>query len=107
MPAMTMSNLPDQTAPVYATDEDIAVRAAGDFVLLCPQWQQMASGSDGYFSSSSPWILNSTGVNFAANGVQPNQVVQLTAPKTSFPGSGALFAIDSVAGSSITLRRLH
>jgi hypothetical protein len=102
-----MSNLPAQTVPVFATDEDIAVRAGGDFVLLCPQWQQMATASDGYFASGSPWILNSTAVDFAAHGVQPNQVIQLTAPKTSFPGSGALFAIDSVSGSSITLRRLH
>jgi hypothetical protein len=31
-----MSNLPSQTTPVYATDEDIAVRAGGDFAILCP-----------------------------------------------------------------------
>jgi hypothetical protein len=102
-----MSNLPSQTYPVYCTDEDIAVRASGDFALLAPPWQQMAYGTDGYFSNGSPWILNSAAVNFQSNGVAPNQVVQLTGPKTQYPGGGVLLAIDSVAGSSLTLRRLH
>ncbi len=101
------ASLPEQTTPVYATDEDIAVRAGGDWFLLCPSWQQMAYGSDGYFNSGLPWVLNSTAVDFASNGVAPNQVVQLSAPKANFPGSGALFAIDSVSGTAITLRRLH
>ena len=102
-----MSNLPEQTTPVYATDEDIAVRCGGDFITLCPAWQQMAVGTDGFFAPDSPWVLNSTLVNFASNNVQPNQVVQLTAPKTQYPGGGQLLAIDSVSGNSITLRRLH
>jgi hypothetical protein len=102
-----MSNLPSATSPVYATDEDIAVRAGGDFITLCPPWQQMAYGTDGVFANGSPWILTSASVSFAANGVQPNQVVWLSAPKTQFPGGGALLAVDSVSGSAITLRRLH
>ena len=102
-----MSNLPETTSPVYATDEDIAVRAGGDFVTLCPPWQQMAAGVDGFFSSGSPWVLSSTATSFAANGVAPNQVVWLTGPKANFPGGGQLLAIDSVSGSSIVLRRLH
>jgi len=101
------ASLPEQTAPVFATNEDIAVRAGSDFFLLCPTWQQMAYGTDGYFSAGSPWVLSSTAVDFAANGVAPNQVVQLSAPKQYFPGSGKLFAVDSVSGSSITLRCLH
>lgn len=102
-----MSNLPEQTTPVYCTDEDIAVRAGGDFITLCPAWQQMAYGTDGYFSSGNPWVLNSTSVNFQANNVSPNQVVWLSAPKSNYPGSGVLMAIDSVLGTSLTLRRLH
>jgi hypothetical protein len=102
-----MSNLPAQTTPVYCTDEDIAVRAGVDWFLLCPAWQQMAAGTDGYFSNGSPWILNSIVTNFQNNNVAPNQVVQLSAPKPNFPGGGQLFAIDSVAGTAITLRRLH
>jgi hypothetical protein len=102
-----VSNLPETTSPVYCTDEDIAVRAGGDFITLCPGWQQMAYGTDGYFSSGSPWVLNSTLTNFAANSVAPNQVVWLSAPKNQYPGGGVLMAIDSVSGSSLTLRRLH
>ena len=77
---LPMSNLPEQTTPVYATDEDIAVRAGGDFVMLCPPWQQMASGVDGVFGADAPWVLDSASVNFQSNGVTPNQVVQLTTP---------------------------
>jgi hypothetical protein len=104
-----MSNLPAQTSPVYCTDEDIAVRAGGDWFLLCPAWQQMGAASDGVFNSGSPWVLNSVTCNFATNGVQPNQVINLSAPKSYFPGSGQLLAIDSVdpSGAFITLRRLH
>lgn len=102
-----MSNLPPQTTPCYATDEDVAVRAGGDFVTLCPLWQQMGAGTDGVFAPSAPWVLSSASVNFQSNGVAPNQVVQLTAPKSQYPGGGQLLAIDSVSGSAITLRRLH
>ncbi len=102
-----MSNLPEQTTPVYATDEDIAVRAGGDFVMLCPLWQQMGSGVDGVFAANAPWVLSSASVDFQSNGVMPHQVVQLTTPKSQYPGSGQLLAIDSVSGLSLTLRRLH
>jgi hypothetical protein len=102
-----MSNLPEQTTPVYATDEDIAVRAGADFFTLAPAWQQMAAGTDGAIAPGSPWVLTSLSVDFQANSVAPNQVVQLTAPKSQYPGRGQLLAIDSVSGSSLTLRRLH
>jgi hypothetical protein len=104
-----MSNLPSTTTPVYATDEDIAVRAGGDFITLAPAWQQMAAGVDGVFAPGQPWVLTSTLTNFATNGVKPNHVVLLTAPRAQYPGGGALLAVDSVSmsGTSITLRRLH
>ena len=100
-----MSNLPALTTPVYATDEDILVKASGDFVTLAPSWQCMARGTDGVFGNGTPWVLSSASVNFGTNGVQPNQVVALTGPKTQFPGGGDLLAIDSVSGDAITLRR--
>jgi hypothetical protein len=102
-----MSNIPTQTTPTYCTDEDIAVRAGGDFIQLAPAWQCMAQGIDGYFAPASPWILNSTLTNFATNGVQPNHVVWLSAPKSQYPGGGVLLAVDSVATTTVTLRRLH
>src|SRR5271165_1993575 len=102
-----MSNLPSQTTPVYATDEDIALRAADDFITLCPAWQQMAAGTDGFFSSGTPWVFNSVATNFQNQGVAPNQVLWLSGPKSTYPGSGQLLAIDSVSGATLTLRRLH
>ena len=67
----------------------------------------MARGTDGAFASGMPWVLSSASVNFGTNGVQPNQVVSLSAPKSQFPGGGDLLAIDSVStdGTAITLRR--
>lgn len=100
-----MSNIPSQTTPVYCSDEDILVHAGGDFAVLCPPWQQMAAGGDGAFSPGAPWVLTSASVDFQANGVGPNQVVWLTAPKSQFPGGGHLLAIDEVSGNSLTLRR--
>jgi hypothetical protein len=105
-----MSNLPALTTPVYCTDEDVLVKASGDYVTLAPSWQCMARGADGVFASGMPWVLSSASVNFGTNGVQPNQVVALsgansTPAKTQFPGGGDLLAIDSVSGNAITLRR--
>src|SRR5271166_1548995 len=102
-----MSSLPTQTTPVYATDEDVAVRAGGDFVTLCPQWQQMAAGNDGTLSIGPPWSLTSVSVSFQSNGVRPNHVVLLSSPKTQFRGGGELLAVDTVVGNVLTLRRLH
>jgi hypothetical protein len=100
-----MSNLPPQTCPVYCSDEDILVHAGGDFGILCPAWQQMAQGNDGAFAPGSPWVLTSASVDFATNGVNPNQVVWLTAPKSQYPGGGHFLAVDSVSGNAVTLRR--
>jgi hypothetical protein len=104
-----MSNLPAQSLPVYATDEDVLVKASGDFMTLAPAWQCMAKGIDGFFNPGLPWVLFSTATNFGSNGVTPNQVVGLSAPKSQYPGGGDLLAIDSVSedGTNITLRRPH
>jgi hypothetical protein len=100
-------SLPPQTQPVYCTDEDILARAGGDFVALCPAWQSMARGVDGSFAAGSPWVLSSASVDFGAQGVAPNQVVLLSAPKSQYPGLGDLLAIDAVSGGSLVLRRVY
>ncbi len=103
-----MSSLPEQTNPVYATDEDIAVRAGGDFITLCPGWQQMAYGTDGFFL---PGLA--VGAQFDRDQLRGEQRHRPTrssgsrSPRASIPGSGVLLAIDSVLETSITLRRLH
>jgi hypothetical protein len=90
---------------VYASDEDVALRARGDFPILCTPADVLASGTDGVFSSGTPWLLTSATVNFATVGIAPNHVVILT--KTpQFPGSGHAYAVDSISGSGIVLRSL-
>ena len=102
-----MSNLPESTTPVYATDEDVAVRCTGDFITLCPAWQSYGAGTDGFFSANAPWAFNSVGTNFANQNVQPNCVLWLSGPKSTYPGSGQLLGVDTVVGNTLNLRRLH
>lgn len=103
---MTLSkSLPAQALPAYGVDEDVYIYALGDFAVLAPASQMMAQGTDGAFASGFPWVLTSASVDFQAQGVAPNCIVQLTAPRTQYPGGGQFLAVDSVSGNSITLRR--
>jgi len=94
-----------QLSTVYATDENILIRAAGDFAVLSPEWQKLAAGLDGVLGGASPWELSSASVNFEANGVSAGHVVVFRKPATFFKGSGEPFAIETVSGNSVILRR--
>jgi hypothetical protein len=96
----------EQLATVYATDEHLAIRASGDFGVLCPDWQKLASGTDGTFAAGAPWELTSASVDFGAVGVTAGNVVWLRKPSTVFRGSGELLAVEGASGGSLTLRRL-
>lgn len=97
---------PDRLSIVYASDEDVAVRATGDFAVLAPGWQRMASGADGVFAAGSPWTLTSATVDFQAAGVKIGNVICLRKPNTLFKGAGELLAVASAVGASLTLRRI-
>lgn len=98
---------PIPTTPEYITDEIIAIHAGPDFVALTQRASLLASGGDGSFASGVPWVLNSTAVNFQGQGVAAQNVVSLSGPPAAFPGSGSyLYAVDSVSGTSCTLRLL-
>lgn len=90
---------------VYATDEDVLIRAAGDFAVLCPEWQKLAAGIDGWIDASAPWRLSSASVDFEANGVRPGHVIIFRKPISTFRGSGDPFVVESVSGRSIAFRR--
>ena len=90
---------------VYATDEDIALRASADFSILCPKDQSLAWGTDGSFGSDDRWTLYSSTVDFQANGLAAGHLVRLTQPVNVFKPPGDAFAVDSVAPGSVTLRR--
>ena len=94
-------------AQVYCTDEDIALRALGDYTVLCPDSQSLAYGADGVFGSANRWKLTSATVDFNASGVHAGNVLWLTQPRSTYGNDGALLAVDSVAADgSATLRRL-
>lgn len=98
---------PSHLTTVYATDEDIFVESPADFGLLVPSSNAMAEGSDGAFSPSDRWTLTSASNDFGAQGVAPGMVIELK----SVPGANSPFkvnqflAVESVSGSSVTLRR--
>ena len=90
--------------PVYACDEDIAIRSYGAFGVLVPTSNTLAFGTDGVILSADPWTLTSATVDFEAQGLKVGHVVLLTKPTTTFRGVGRYFAVGSVLGNSVTLR---
>lgn len=101
----TAGSGPAQLATVYCTDEDVAVRACGNFPQLAPAWQTLAKGTDGAFSTLDPWTLTSVTVDFAACGISAGHVVVLKKTGT-FSASGDQFAVAAASGNSLTLRRV-
>jgi len=99
-------NESDRLSIVYACDEDVAVRATGDFAVLTPAWQKTAFGTDGVFSPEAPWTLTSATVDFEEAGVTPGHVVSLRKPSSLFKGAGELLAVTSTSGKNLTLRRI-
>ena len=90
---------------IYATDEDVAVRASADFEILCPKDQSLASGNDGTISSGDRWMLTSSTVDFLAQGLTPGNVVRLCQPVSAYKPPGEAFVVDSLASGSMRLRR--
>ena len=88
---------------VYATDEDIILRASADFTILCPKDQCLAHGLDGIFTDA--WTLTSQSVDFFAYGLSPGHIVRLTQPISLYKPPGEAFAIESVAHNAVVLRR--
>ena len=92
---------------IYCTDEHVAVRSGGDYYVLCPSWQTLAFATDGEIPAGE-WYLTSPSTTFDSDGVglKKGNVVVLQKPASAFPGSGQLFAVDSVSGNTCTLRRI-
>ena len=97
--------MPGYPATAYASDEDLAIRAAADFVQLCPADQCVARGVDGAFSAQSPWTLSSATVDFDAFGVAPGMLAVVTLPRGASGSFDEQLVVGSVAPGAITLRR--
>jgi hypothetical protein len=96
-------------SPLYCTDEDLAVRAVGDFSRLCPHWQRLASGTDGVVAGDDLWTLSSPAVNFYLAGVAVGSIFLLTHNTINrYGSSGSLYAVSSVSSTtgSVTLRNV-
>lgn len=89
---------------VYATDEDLAIRAPADFLAICPRDQVLVAGLDGLFLTTDPWTLRSPSVDFAGAGLTPGQIIRL-AGSSLFSAQGELYAIVSAGPGGLTLRR--
>jgi hypothetical protein len=102
-------------ATVYATDEDVAVRAAGDFMVVCPEDQKITAGSDGVTDSANPWQFTSATGNFVVRGVVSGHIIRLgggvadaATIRSAYGPSGDLFVVDTVdSATQLTLRRLR
>lgn len=109
---MTLAAPTYATSPAYCTDEDIAVYSPGDVEILTPKSATIAAGRDGEFAAGSPWVLTSPTIDFEAQGVKPSMLVVLDGGKVVgaeaqlIAGSGGQFAVGSVAGKFLTLRRI-
>jgi len=87
----------------FATDEDVAEVARGDYPLLVEEWSTKADGDDGNFDAGQPWNLLSNATDFAVRGVEVGHVCVL--------GRGHAQRLDvlgvaAVAAGSVTLRRI-
>ena len=96
------------TTPLFpfVSDEDIAIRAPTDFVMLCPRDQVIAAGSDGSFTTLDPWTLRSSAVDFASIGLAPGHVVQLQSSGAASAATPRLFAVEQVTAQGVHLRRI-
>jgi hypothetical protein len=93
-------------AELYCTDEDIAVRAMGDYPSIVPPSQLLAHATDGVFTSGNRWWLTSATADLYGAGVHAGNVAWLTRPAASFGAQGELFAVDAVGLGGVLLRRV-
>jgi hypothetical protein len=93
-------------AELYCTDEDVAIRAMGDYPAIVPASQLLAHGTDGTIAGTARWRLDSATVDFYGAGVHAGNVAWLTRPAASFGPQGELFAVESVSLAGVLLRRL-
>jgi hypothetical protein len=79
----------------YCTDETCAIMAAGDYALLVPRDQRLASGQDGAIAAADPWSFSAASVlDWGARGVWAGMVLRLTGPPGSIAGSADLLVVD-------------
>lgn len=96
---------------LYCSDEDLAVRASGDWEAIAPRDQAIARGTDGVIDVTS-WGLASATVDFEDRGAIRGGMVRLWGARGSAAGSRfgttespEWFAVEAAVGGVLTLRR--
>jgi hypothetical protein len=91
------------------TDEDVSIRAHGDFPLIAPDQQRLSEGSDGAIAAADPWSLVSASSDFTALGVTPGAIAILDEDRPAdHPSkfSDDELVVASVPTGKVTLRRI-
>src|SRR3954468_19888734 len=95
----------DNLTARFCTDEDIVVKAGGDFINLCPRYQVRAYGNDGVIPANS-FTMTSSSATFT-DDVTDGNIILLTKPVTTFRTAGEIMVIDSVPTmTSVIVRRI-
>lgn len=88
----------------YCSDEDVAVKAQGDYATLMTRSMRMAYGSDGAFSSGDRWLLTSSSNDFGTQGIPEGAVCMVA--KDGKPDNAALYTVASASSGGLALRGL-
>lgn len=92
----------------FATDEEVCLRALGDFDRLRPADQLRAGGNDGAFSAGDRWTLASASAaaGLAAGSVEAGMVARISLPGQGVAPDVQFLAVASASSSGLALRRL-
>lgn len=104
---MSMPTTPpfDPLDIVFASDEQIYIEASSDWGVIVPRSSRAAYGTDGTIAKATPWTLTAPSNDFGDQGVQSGMVISLTAANGKPLAPTQFYAIDTVSGTSVTLRR--
>jgi hypothetical protein len=91
-------------AAYYCSDEDIAIKALGDYATLMSRAMRLAYGADGVFVSGNRWLLKSASNDFAAQGVPEGAVCTISI--NGKRENEVIYAAASASAEGLTLRHL-
>lgn len=92
-------------ALTVATDEDLALKASGDWPLIAPPYQRMAEGGDGVFGVDR-WTLSSATNDFEAQGLTTGYLLILPKEIDEVDRTSDILGIVSATGQDLVLRRI-
>jgi hypothetical protein len=92
----------DLALTLFSTDEDLLIRAFGDWETVVPVHQALARAADGVVDG---WQLTSGSIDFGAAGVAPGHVVSLYRNAGATERVVDRLVVEAAEGMTLTLRR--